>query len=232
RSEEEYYDLEKAMTLRSAVIDRGGRILESHLIDSTVCDCCQTDLAPTARGAIAVYRNRTDGEIRDIQASRYQEGRWTEPVTVHPDGWKIGGCPVNGPAVASSGDHMLISWFTNSGNTPQVKAVFSIDGGQSFSDPVRIDDGNPLGRVDAALRPEEKSGFVSWMEKTEEGADFRYRKVGSERMESVTVSAMNASRSSGFPRMVLQNSRLLFAWTAIDSLPHVETAYYPLTNGH
>ena len=54
------------MTLRSALISTDGVLLEDHLVDDLVCDCCQTDVAETAHGPIGVYRNRTRQEIRDI----------------------------------------------------------------------------------------------------------------------------------------------------------------------
>jgi hypothetical protein len=42
--------LATAMTLRGALLGRDGEIIESHLIDNAVCDCCNTSLVKTDRG--------------------------------------------------------------------------------------------------------------------------------------------------------------------------------------
>ena len=47
------------MTLRSAVITPDAAAPEGQLVDDLVCDCCQTDVALSTRGPVAVYRNRT-----------------------------------------------------------------------------------------------------------------------------------------------------------------------------
>ena len=49
-------------------------------------------------GPVAVYRDRSPEEIRDISVVRLVDGVWTEPAPVHADNWMIEGCPVNGPA--------------------------------------------------------------------------------------------------------------------------------------
>ena len=45
---------------------------------------------------LAIYRDRTETERRDI-ASRRLQGNWTVSQPVGVDGWQINGCPVNGP---------------------------------------------------------------------------------------------------------------------------------------
>ena len=48
-----------AMTLRTATVAPDGSLSDEQLIDNMVCDCCQTDVAVSSDGPIAVYRNRT-----------------------------------------------------------------------------------------------------------------------------------------------------------------------------
>ena len=99
-----------AMTLRSARLGLASPAIEpSELVDERVCDCCSTALAMTAKGAFTVYRDRSGDEMRDIAWSRRAssastESRWTTPTPVANDGWKIDGCPVNGPQVVAEGD--------------------------------------------------------------------------------------------------------------------------------
>ena len=72
----------------------GGRVGEA-VIDSSTCDCCQTDVAVSANGPIAVYRDRTHDEIRDIFVTRFEDGSWQPGERLHADNWEIPGCPVH-----------------------------------------------------------------------------------------------------------------------------------------
>ena len=68
--------LDTSMTLRSAVITRRTvSECDEQLVDDSVCDCCQTDVAISASGPVAVYRNRTAEEIRDIYITRLVDSR-------------------------------------------------------------------------------------------------------------------------------------------------------------
>ena len=91
------------MQLRAAMYDGAHKQLSDTIIDARVCECCPTAVALAADGPVAAYRNRSAGEIRDIYVTRLAAGRWTMPVPVHRDNFKIEGCPVNGPAVAARG---------------------------------------------------------------------------------------------------------------------------------
>lgn len=216
------------MTLRYGMFDGTGSQVADVQLDGLVCDCCQTDAAAIPGGAIVVYRDRTEAEIRDIHAIRYVNDEWSDPVSVNADGWKIDACPVNGPAVAASGNDVAVAWFTASGGEPKVQVAFSHDGGRLFSSPVRVDNGRPLGRVDIVLQPE-SGAWVSWMEAGDGGAQLRLRAVDSqgEINEGISVTAMHRSRAAGFPRMtLLDDGRLLFAWTeAGESGRRVQTAF-------
>ena len=59
------------MSLRSAIINSEGEIIEESEIDNMVCDCCQTSLTVSDNIPIVVYRDRTKNEIRDISVSRF-----------------------------------------------------------------------------------------------------------------------------------------------------------------
>lgn len=218
RSDEEYFDIEKAMTLRSAVITPDGEVTHKRLIDDSVCDCCNTSLARTARGAVAAYRNRTGEEIRDIYVSRYDGKQWTPPVAVHDDGWNIAACPVNGPAVAAADSMVAVAWYTGADKTPTVKAARSNDFGAHFNEPVTINEAEPLGRVDAGV-DRKGNTYVSWIEQAADGHRLKVRRIGPDGTLSraYAVAEMNSSRKSGFPQMELSGDRLVFAWTHVDS---------------
>jgi len=99
------------MQLRTTRLD-GGTPAESVLLDDRVCECCSTDAAMTSKGAIVVYRDRSAAAVRDVAFVVVTESGFTEPALVHPDGWHIGGCPVNGPAVDAAEDTVVVAWFT------------------------------------------------------------------------------------------------------------------------
>ncbi|MDZ7773853.1 MAG: hypothetical protein U5K31_14100 [Balneolaceae bacterium] len=226
RGPDSYFDLGQAMTLRSAEVDGDG-VRNRRLVDPAICDCCNTALAAVPGGAVAAWRDRTEDEIRDISVARYRDGAWSEPVSVHQDGWNISACPVNGPALASSDSTVLLAWYTEAGGTPRVKASRSDDGGMSFGEPVTVDLGAPLGRVDAAISGDRL--YVSWMEGSSgEEAAFMVREVfaGDDRPGTAQeVAAMSPSRGSGFPKMANADGQLLFAWTDLQGeRPKIRTA--------
>jgi hypothetical protein len=200
-------------TLSPATPPEAGLGVE-ELLDARICDCCQTSAALTDRGPVVVYRDRSPDEIRDISILRREGTQWTSPRPVHEDGWEIAACPVNGPMVAARGTEVVVAWFTAAGDEPKVLAAFSSDAGDTFGAPIRVDDGDPGGRV-AVVLLESGEAIVSWLERRSEGGEILMRRVAAVgRAGPIAVIAeSSAVRSSGFPRMVRAGERLVFAWT-------------------
>ena len=219
--------LATAMTLRGALLGRNGKIIESHLIDKAVCDCCNTSLVKTDRGLMAAYRNRTNEEIRDLYVSRYENGLWDTPNPVHNDGWKIAACPVNGPQLAFHSGVTAALWFTGADNTARVKMAFSDDYGENFSAPILLSENQPLGRVDIVMH-NEHSAWVSYVERYEEGARLHIKQVlrNGTISQSLILDDMEASRSSGFPQLTSFEDGLLVAWTELgERASTIRTSY-------
>jgi hypothetical protein len=184
------------------------------VLDSRVCDCCQTAAAMTSRGPVVVYRDRSESEVRDIAIIRQVEGAWTEPMRVHADDWEINACPVNGPAIIAEGEMVAVAWFTGARDTAKVQVAFSSDAGATFGPPIRVDDGTPAGRV--GLQWVRDDAMVSWLERgTGDTAFVRVRRVLRDgRTEApMTVSRSSGARSSGFPRMTRIPGGVMLAWT-------------------
>ena len=101
----------------------------------------------------------------------------------------------------------------------KAQVAFSTDAGKSFGKPIRIDDGNTIGRVDIVMN-DAQTATVSWLEAVEKKAELRIRQINTDGSvnDSQTIVETSASRSSGFPRMVLNGDKLLFAWTEVDSV--------------
>jgi len=202
------------MALRGATIGADRVLMDEALLDPMTCDCCQNSVAFTSDGPVVAYRGRTADEIRDIRLVRGLDSGWSEPVTVHADGWEIPACPVNGPEVVAKGDTVAVTWFTNAEEVARVLTAFSTDGGRSFGSPIRVDAGRPLGRVDAAMLG---GGVIlaSWLEAGDDGAEVRLRAVATDGRVGDPVSAGrgSAERAGGFPRMEVWGDRIVLAWT-------------------
>ena len=214
-----------AMSVRGAIFDHSGQQTADLPIDLRVCECCPTAVAVTAEGPIVAYRDRSADEIRDISLSRLVGGKWTTPVTVHHDGWRIAACPVNGPALSAEGRHVAIAWFSATGDEGHAYAAFSADAGASFGTPIRLDDVSALGRVDVQLLAD-GSALSTWIEFADDRAQFKVRRVvpSGQQGQAMAVSALNAGRASGYPRMVRAGREIVFAWTEAGDTPRVRTA--------
>lgn len=227
RGHSEYDDPEKAMSLRSAEVSRDGSLVNEREIDAMICDCCQTDMVIANGKAMAVYRDRTEDEIRDISIASYDlsTGEWADPVPVHDDGWQIYGCPVNGPRIDANGDLTAVIWYTEADDDPVVKLAISTDGGESFNEPVVAAREHALGRADL-LVGDDGQIYASWLAGIEGRGYVMLRSVSAEGElgEPVRVGITSSSRRSGFPRMSTSEDGLILAWTQTEPLIRVRTA--------
>jgi hypothetical protein len=212
------------MTLHSRFVAPTGTLTREQEVDDRTCDCCPTSAAAVGPDLLVAYRDRDADEIRDISLTRLEGGRWGPPTPVHQDGWKIAGCPVNGPAIAVEGDRVAVAWFTGARDSSKVLVAFSSDRGRTFGDPVRVDDGRPLGRAGVALLPD-GSAAVTWVEGDAPDARVRIRlaRDGVRPGPSASIAATRDARGTGFPQVIRDGSRLLFAWTEPGTRPQVRT---------
>ncbi len=202
------------MLVSTTLLANGTRGAEVRL-DERTCDCCQNAAAMTSNGPIVAYRNRSPDEIRDIYVTRRVAGKWLAGVPVHSDNWKIAACPVNGPALATRGQRVALAWFTAASDSARVKVAFSDDAGATFTAPVRMDGGNPAGRVDVVLTAD-GGALVSWVERTGgDTASVRVRRIARDGTPgtATTIASSSAARASGFPRMAVTGNHVMFAWT-------------------
>lgn len=205
-----------AMTVRYGAFNGQWSQVADMPIDQRVCECCPTTAAVTSDGLIAAFRNRTEDEIRDIYVSRFENGKWTDPVAVHHDNWQIAACPVNGPMLSARGRDVAIAWFTGVDDPGRAYVAFSKDAGRTFASPTRVDDVATLGRVDVELMPD-GSAVATWIELVDRRATFMARRIKPDgtRGAAVKVADMATSRSSGYPRVALSGDELVFAWTEV-----------------
>ena len=217
------------MTLRSAVIDAQNTLSHEQEVDDLICDCCQTDVAVTTTGPVAVYRDRTVDEIRDIYVSRLVGGEWQAGVPLHEDNWQIAGCPVNGPAIAARGTDVAAAWFSVPEQAPAVQARFSHDGAATFGRVTMLAGDGALGHVDVILL-EDGSAVVSWLQADEGGyGNLVLRRVTPDgNMGPVVPVASNAPARS-VPQLALAGSDLVLVWAeARDDAKRIVSARIPI----
>jgi len=210
------------MTLRAAVFDGDLRASQATELDARTCDCCQTAAAPTADGALLVYRDRSDDEIRDIYATRFDGKTWSKPAPVHVDGWKMPGCPVNGPSVAARGANAVVAWFTMAktaaGDGPTVNLARSGDGGAHFDAPVAVDRGAAVqGRVAVAM--DAGQVWLLWLREDAGKQSLwlaRYAPDLSKQLQRTKLADLQGSgRATGFPRIALGADAAYVVWTDV-----------------
>lgn len=202
-------------------------------LDRSICDCCEIRLALTPRGATAVYRGRSDAEIRDILAVTLADGSWTAPTRLHADEWKINGCPMNGPQIAARDATAVAAWFTSADDAPRALATVSRDGAKTFGEALRIDLGRAQGRVDTAVLAD-GTAVVTWLETktttTPGGIYLRTISSAGEMSDPrLLVPAEKASAIAGFPRVaVLGSGQVLLTYTRGGNAGGIESALVSL----
>ena len=218
-----------AMSIRAAEVSLQGQVIWDTLLDAKTCDCCQTSTAITSQGAVVVYRNRSDQEIRDIAITRLINGAWTEPSIIHADNREISGCPVNGPRVVAEGNTLLVGWFTAAKGAAKVQYSFSSDAGATFGAPITVEGQGIIGRVEVALL-DEQSGIAAWMETTKSGTYLMAARIesGGKMGKRWEIGAMDSGRKSGFPQLEVLGDRVYFAWTEVKGETNqVRTVFLP-----
>jgi len=201
------------MTLRAAFVDENLDVEQDQLVDELICDCCQTDIAVASSGPVAVYRDRSTKEIRDIYVTRHIDGQWMTGKPVASDNWEIPGCPVNGPSIIADGQFVAVVWFTGSGGRPVVKLSMSNDSGETFGEPVEIATGSVLGRVGLVHLGAGETA-VSWLQSGADGSnDVLVRKIAADGAAGSVHTVAHNAGSFSVPQIALAGENLVFVWT-------------------
>lgn len=204
-----------ATQLAMATIDTAGALSETSFLDTKICDCCHTSSAVAAGSTVIAYRDRKDGEVRDISVARWTDGGWRLPVVVHEDNWVINGCPVNGPSIAAQGTSVAVAWFTAADQQPRVRVAFSDDTATTFAKPIEVHEGIPGGKVGLVLLPS-GDALVSWIELKDAASLLRVRRItrGGARSPMLEVASLGeGKRAGGMPKFVLAGDEALLTWT-------------------
>ena len=111
---------------------------------------------------VAVYRDRSSKEIRDIGAVVFNaKGNASAPKRVHADNWTMPGCPVNGPALAARGERFLVAWPTMAAGPMAVRAA--LGDGSRFDAPARPSDREAAVAGQKASNTLRNIEFIAWL---------------------------------------------------------------------
>ncbi len=203
-----------SMAVRNATFRPDGTMVNEQVLDRRTCECCQVAMVRTSAGLIVAYRDRSEGEVRDIAVVRELNGRWSNPAIVSRDNWMVKACPVNGPSIAAAQTSVAVAWFTAANDQPRAKVAFSTDGGSTFGRPAVIDQGNPLGRVHLQMTGP-SSAVVVWLEAKDQKAFWMARRVSPSGTlgPPKVIAETSRARDAGFPRTALLDDELFVAWT-------------------
>ncbi len=205
--------VEGAIQLRAAVYSKNGVVKPDFFLDLVACSCCKTSATVSEDTAIIAYRDRTATEIRDISIKRMTNGVWSDAKTVHNDGWKIYGCPVNGPSIDAFDETVLAAWFTNANEKPEIKVAISRDGGLTFGRVRKIPSRRPIGHVDIKML-NGQTGIVSWLEWENSKEMLKICKItlnGCMKPQVITVNSPHGSLN--FPKISATSSDFFITWT-------------------
>ena len=217
-----------AMQLRANQFDMSLDRGADAVLDTKTCDCCQTDVALTDKGALLAYRDRGDDEVRDIAVLRFEAGKWSAPKPVHADGWKIEACPVNGPAIAARGNAAVVAWYSEAGGTPTLRLARSPNSGERFFAPITVDAGAAvLGR--AAVGIDARQVWVAWLREDAQAQTLmlaRYAPDLSKRLQQIEVAKLGArGLASGYPKLLAGDGMAWLVWTdSVDGVAHLKGA--------
>ena len=202
-----------AMQLRGTVLSKDGIMQSDFPLDLATCSCCQTSSVSTNDTVIVAYRDRSSDETRDVSIKRLESGVWSKAIKIHEDGWKIYGCPVNGPAIDAFSNSVFVVWFTAANAKPEIKVAISRDAGLTFSAVRKIPSKRPIGNGDIKMI-NEQTGIVSWLEWEGSKESLRMCKItfaGCSKAQVVSVNTANGSFN--FPKIAGTSSKFFITWT-------------------
>ena len=219
---------QKRVALMSRTVHSDGSTTGATVIDPDTCTCCPTSLVRSGSGLVAAYRGHTSENIRDISLLRNVDGRWSQPHVAHADNWHFAGCPVNGPHLDADRNRTVIVWFTGAQDRPAVNLAFSMDGGANFSGPIRVDEGNAIGRAQVVLSPGH-SAVAFWLERASGTTRLLMRSVHE---DGVMEQPLEVTRGSelGYPHVVGMVDGILVTWAEGGPVPRVHVGMAPF--GH
>jgi len=176
----------------------------------------------TGTALLAAYRGHTPENIRDISLTQNVQGRWSQPRIPHTDNWHFAGCPVNGPHLDTDGVTTALVWFSAPQDQPEVQLAFSEDEGSTFAPPMRIDEGNVVGRAQVVLLPG-RSTLAFWLEGKHGTARLLGRLIRDNKKPEAPFEVARGA-GLGYPHAVRVGKNVLITWSAETPISQIHVA--------
>lgn len=210
-----------SLLLVSTSSDGGGTFGKPVVAAANVCPCCRPAIAASASGRwYLAWRTVDPDQTRDIVVATSTDGglKWSPPVRVSNDGWKINGCPHSGPSLLAYQSDLYIAWFTEAGDKSRLYWSHSSDAGQTFAprsdlagaieDPNHVRLGIADGRLLAVFQGREPTEQAGW------GRVGIYLREIAPHPEPAPVPVPRGPGSAAYPTVTgLGAGKLLVAWT-------------------
>ncbi|MBK8284823.1 MAG: exo-alpha-sialidase [Ahniella sp.] len=187
-------------SLQAAMVNDRQQVTQQWELDTLTCDCCNTDGRRIGDEHWLVYRNRTEGEIRDMLSMRFDGRAWSEPMPLPADNWLMPACPVNGPALASLGGDPLAFWPTMRDGKAVVRLA-RLDG--TWQTLGELESHESLqGQVDAVAFGRHEA-LVSWIGQRGSATVLKVGRVdhAGRIAETHEITEIAPGRNTGMPRM-------------------------------
>jgi hypothetical protein len=132
---------------------------------------------------------------------------------------------VNGPRLDADGKRTGITWFSAPQDQPVVRLAFSYDGGANFTTPIRIDEGNAIGRAQVVLLPGH-SAVAFWLEH-QSGVAWLLARIVHE--NGVLDAPVEVSRGEdlGYPHAARATDGILITWAEGTQVRRVHVSLFP-----
>ncbi|MBD0371208.1 MAG: exo-alpha-sialidase [Pyrinomonadaceae bacterium] len=194
--------------------DGGRTFSQNRLVAREACPCCKTALTISNDGRVYVaWRQVLPGNYRHIAVSSSTDGGQTfsEPVIASDDKWMIAGCPVSGPALATTEANALrVLWYSaGEAGAPGLYWSESRDGGKSFTSRKGLTEGAAFGTPHLLAGPGNTVTAV-W-ESNQKGAS----KIVVARLDNAGAPAVTEIPSQGqLPTAAATRDQLYIAYIA------------------
>jgi BNR repeat-like domain len=194
--------------------DWGATFEKETMVAEQSCECCRIAMVSQQDKTWLSYRALFAGSVRDHAVQSLSAARRVGPVLrVSQDQWQTDVCPHQGPSLAVSQDGALhVTWFTLGSQRQGLYYAHSLDGGHTFSTPLRI------GRVSsrpsrAYVAMDSARLWLVWKEFDGERSSLwaMYSDDSGEKWSS-TKEIMSTQGYSDHPLLVRSPSQMYVSW--------------------